>query len=157
LSRGTDSGARIPLQLAQGCVVASIQIDLDDRVLTTFREELLEFVRSSGARGVILDLSGVDVMDGADFRALRDTMRMARLMGASTVLSGLQAGVVSALIDLGVDTAGVVATATLDDAFRTMRERHATSTAGVGTSEDSSGEVPSHDPGWEAETDDPGA
>jgi rsbT antagonist protein RsbS len=100
--------------------VASIQIDLDDRVLATFRDELLEFVRSSGARGVILDLSGVDVMDAADFRALRNTMRMARLMGASTVLSGLRAGVVSALIDLGVDTEGVVATATLDDAFRKM-------------------------------------
>ena len=125
MSRGADSGAGIPLQLAQGCVVASIQVDLDDRVLSTFREELLEFVRASGARGVILDLSGVDVMDGADFRAFRDTMLMARLMGASTVLSGLQAGVVSALIDLGADTEGVVATATLDDAFRIVREQDA--------------------------------
>lgn len=152
-----DSGARIPLQLAQGCVVASIQIDLDDRVLSTFREELLEFVRSSGARGVILDLSGVDVMDGADFRALRDTMGMARLMGASTVLSGLQAGVVSALIDLGVDTEGVVATATLDDAFQTMRELDATSASGEGTSEDSLSEDTSDGMSWEAETDDSGA
>jgi rsbT antagonist protein RsbS len=110
------------LQLAQECIVASIQIDLDDKVLRTFRDELLEFVKSSGARGVILDLSGVDVMDGDDFRALHDTMRMAHLMGAPTVLSGLQAGVVSALIDLGVDTEGVQATATLDDAFQRMRE-----------------------------------
>jgi rsbT antagonist protein RsbS len=151
-----DAGARIPLQLAQGCVVASIQIDLDERVLSAFREELLGFVQSSGARGVILDLSGVDVMDGEDFRALRDTMQMARLMGASTVLSGLQAGVVSALIDLGVDTEGVVATATLDDAFRTMREWDATSIEGEGGPDHSFDQGMSDDTFGEVEADDSG-
>jgi rsbT antagonist protein RsbS len=132
--------------VAQGCVVASIQIDLDDRVLAAFRDELLEFVRSSGARGVILDLSGVDVMDAADFRALRDTMRMAHLMGASTVLSGLQAGVVSALIDLGIDTEGVIATATLDDAFEKMRNRNSGEVTEEGASEDLGEEVETDDP-----------
>jgi rsbT antagonist protein RsbS len=117
-----DRGSRIPLQLAQQCVVASIQVDLDDRVLATFREELLEFLRRSGARGVILDLSGVAVMDREEFGALRDTMRMALLMGATTIVSGMQPGVVSALIDLDADTDGVLATATLDDAFALMRE-----------------------------------
>jgi rsbT antagonist protein RsbS len=117
-----EASSRIPLQLAQGCVVASIQVDLDDEILSSFRDELLEFVRISGARGVILDLSGVEVMDATDFGAIRDTMRMARLMGAVTVLSGLQPGVVSALIDLGADTDGVEATATLDDAFERMRD-----------------------------------
>lgn len=121
----TDHGSRIPLQLAQQCVVASIQVDLDDRVLATFRGELLEFVRRSGARGVILDLSGVTVMDRDEFGALRDTMRMASLMGATTILSGLQPGIVSALIDLEADTVGVLATATLDDAFARMKELQA--------------------------------
>ncbi len=106
-------------------MVASIQVDLDDRVLATFREELLDLVRRSGARGVILDLSGVAVMDTDEFGALRDTMRMARLMGATSIVSGLQPGVVSALIDLGADTDGVLATATLDDAFARMRELQA--------------------------------
>lgn len=118
----SEGAAKIPLQLAQECVVASIQVDLDDRILAGFRTELLEFVRSSGARGVILDLSGVGVMDSVEFQALRDTMRMARLMGATTVVSGLQPGVVSALIDLGIDTDGVEATATLDDAFARLRD-----------------------------------
>jgi rsbT antagonist protein RsbS len=116
----SEAVSKIPLQLAQECVVASIQVDLDDRVLRAFRDELLEFVRASGARGVILDLSGVQVMDAVEFGALRDTMRMASLMGAETVVSGLQPGVVSALIDLGADTHGVEATATLDDAFQRM-------------------------------------
>lgn len=118
----SEAVSRIPLQLAQECVVASIQVDLDDRVLRAFRDELLEFVRASEARGVILDLSGVQVMDAVEFGALRATMRMASLMGAVTVVSGLQPGVVSALIDLGADTHGVEATATLDDAFQRMAQ-----------------------------------
>ena len=123
MNPAADSLSRIPLQLAQGCVVASIQVDLDDRILAAFRDELLDFLQASGARGVILDLSGVDVMDWEDYRAIRDTMRMASLMGAGTVLSGLNAGVVAALIDLGVDTRGVEATATLDDAFSIFRQQ----------------------------------
>ena len=101
-------------------MVASIQVDLDDDVLQGFRQELLELLQSSGARGVILDVSGVSIIDAEDFRALRDTMDMARLMGAATVMSGLQPGVVSALIDLEADTRGVEATLTLDDAFERM-------------------------------------
>ena len=118
MSQGTASG--IPLQLSQECVVASIQVDLDEDVLQGFRQELLELLQRSGARGIILDLSGVSIIDAEDFRALRDTMDMARLMGAVTVMSGLQPGVVSALIDLEADTQGVDATLTLDDAFERM-------------------------------------
>ena len=118
MTAGEDS--RIPLQLSQQCVVASIQVDLDDHVLMAFRRELLELLKTSGARGVILDLSGVNVMDADDFRALRDTMQMARLMGAASIVSGLQPGVVSALIDLDVDIGDVEATLTLDDAYEHM-------------------------------------
>jgi rsbT antagonist protein RsbS len=142
-----DRGSRIPLQLAQQCVVASIQVDLDDRVLATFRGELLEFLRRSGARGVILDLSGTAVMDREEFSALRDTMRMALLMGATTIVSGMQPGVVSALIDLDADTDGVLATATLDDAFALMHEiQSPASDDAVGEPMDAEGsEAVSHD------------
>lgn len=118
MSASGDS--RIPLQLSRSCVVASVQVDLDAEVLLRFRAELLEMLQTSGARGVILDLSGVDVMDFEDFRAVRDTMSMARLMGAETILSGLQPGVVSALIDLEADTRNVEAAHSLDDAFERM-------------------------------------
>ncbi|MHC4924838.1 MAG: STAS domain-containing protein [Planctomycetota bacterium] len=148
----SEAVSKIPLQLAQECVVASIQVDLDDQVLRVFRDELLEFVRTSGARGVILDLSGVQVMDAVEFGALRDTMRMARLMGALTVVSGLQPGVVSALIDLGADTDGVEATATLDDAFHRMWQlrrgedpTELEADGGAGTEEPSLEEGASHD------------
>ena len=111
---------RIPLQVARGCVMASIQIDLTPEVLRQFRIDLLGCVQKSGANGVILDVSGIDILDLDDFNGLRSTMEMAQVMGARTILSGLKPGVVSALIDLGADPEGVNAVLNLDDAFKLL-------------------------------------
>jgi len=108
---------RIPLQVSRNCVIASIQIDMTGDVLVQFRKDLLNQVRDIGARGVILDVSGLQVMDVEDFTGLRQTMEMARVMGAMPVVAGLRAGVVAALIDLGAEVAGVNAAMNLDDAF----------------------------------------
>jgi len=108
---------QIPMQLSRSCVVASLQIDLSERVITRFRKDLLEFLRSTGATSVILDVSGLDVIDGDDFNALKLAMSMAELMGACSVVSGLRPGVVSSLIELGVDTKDINAALDLDDAF----------------------------------------
>ena len=117
-----SSVQRIPLQVARGCVVASIQIDLDPEVLRQFRSDLLERVQESRANGVILDVSGIDILDLDDFNGLRRTMEMAKVMGARPILSGLKPGVVSALIDLGADPEGVTSVLNLDDAFRLLDE-----------------------------------
>jgi rsbT antagonist protein RsbS len=122
--------ARIPLQISRDCIVASIQVDLSETVLRRFRRELLELVQTSGARGVILDVSGIEVMDYEDFGALRRTMAMARLMGATSVLAGLQAGVVSSLVELGAKTEDIVAVMDLDDAFRIMDQPRADTESG---------------------------
>lgn len=113
---------RIPLQVSRNCVVASIQIDLSEDVLQQFRTDLLELLHTSGADGVILDVSGVDVLDVEDFQALKATTEMAALMGARTILSGLRPGVVSALVELDADIEGIEATLNLDEAFRSMDE-----------------------------------
>ena len=111
---------RIPLQVVRGCVVASIQIDLTPEVLRQLRIDLLERVQKSRATGVILDVSGIDILDMDDFNGLRSTMEMAEVMGARPILSGLKPGVVSALIDLGADAESVNAVLNLDDAFRLL-------------------------------------
>ena len=115
-----SSVQRIPLQVARGCVVASIQIDLDPEVLEQFRIDLLECVQKSRANGVILDVSGIDILDLDDFNGLRSTMEMAEVLGARPILSGLNPGMVSALIDLGADPEGVNAVLNLDDAFKLL-------------------------------------
>jgi rsbT antagonist protein RsbS len=109
--------ARIPLQISQSCIVASVQVDLRPEVLANFQSDVLELVRDSGARALIVDLSGVDTIDPEEFDALRRTSDMVRLMGARPILSGLKAGVVSSLVDLDVNLTNIEATRSLDGAF----------------------------------------
>jgi rsbT antagonist protein RsbS len=116
---------RVPISLTHGCIVASIQVDLDDEILRTFRRDLLERIRRENAAGVILDLSGAALMDAEDFEALRGCIAMAELMGARSVVVGLQPGVVSALIDMDVDTDGIEATLDLEEAFSLLRPQDA--------------------------------
>ena len=112
-----NDDTRIPLTVSRGCVVASIQRDLRGAVLQQFRDDLLERLQSSGANGVIIDLSGVSIMDADDFDEVRRTLEMAVLMGARAVLVGLRPGVVSALVQLDVDTGNFDTLLDLDDGF----------------------------------------
>lgn len=107
----------IPLQLSRECIIASVQIDLTDDVVRQFRKKLLELIRESGAKAVILDLSGLEIMDLDDYNVLYDTILMIKVMGAYPVVAGLKAGVVSAIIDLGAKTQDIVGAIDLDMAF----------------------------------------
>jgi rsbT antagonist protein RsbS len=117
---------RVPLQFSQGCVVASIQIDLTEEVLQQFRQDLLERLYETKAKGLIIDLSGVEVMDYEDFKALNTTLSMASLMGAKTILTGFQPGVVSSLVDFNAEIDHLNATLNLDSAFELMKDLNST-------------------------------
>ena len=107
----------VAMQLSRGIVVASIQVDLDDDVLARFREDLLARLHESGSEGVILDVSGLQTLDSEEFAALRRIMDMTGLMGAESVLVGLQPGVVSALIETEADVDGLRTAIDLDAGF----------------------------------------
>lgn len=110
-----EAVGKVPLQLLRGRIVASIQLDLSDAVLRQFQMDLLTYVQASAATGVVLDVSGVDVMDAEEFSALRRAMSMVEVMGARPVLVGLRPGVVSALVELGVDPGDMAAALSIDE------------------------------------------
>jgi rsbT antagonist protein RsbS len=107
----------IPIQLNNNCVIASIQVELNERLIVLFREELLKYIQHVEAKGVILDLSGIELIDYQDFNGMRSIISMIKLMGFETVISGLKPGVVASLIMLNVSMDGIRAAADLDDAF----------------------------------------
>ena len=111
----------VAMQVSRNIVVASIQVDLDDDVLARFREDLLHRIHETCSRGVILDVSGLEILDSEEFAALRRIITMCTIMGAETVLVGLQPGVVSALIETGVDVDGLRAAINLDAAFAMLQ------------------------------------
>lgn len=124
--------ARIPLQISNQCLVASIQVDLTDAVLEQFRDDLLRELQARQAHGVILDLSGIEVMDLSDFDNIRSTISMAGLMGAQAVVCGLRPGVVASLILLGAETDDLNAVRDLDMAFELLGRRAAQRVEGTG-------------------------
>lgn len=116
MSLNTDA-PRIAMQVARNILVASIQVDLGEDVIVRFRDDLLQRLHESGSHGVILDVSGLEVLDAEEFAALRRIITMTRIMGSECVLVGLRPGVVSALVEFGVDTAGLVTAVDLDAGF----------------------------------------
>ena len=119
----SSRGRGIPLQVSRNCVVASIQIDLSDEVLGRLRTDLLQLIQRSGCEAVIMDVSGVQIIDREEFEGLRQTMSMASIMGAAPVLCGLRPGVVASLVELGADVDGIDAAADLDRAFELVEDR----------------------------------
>jgi len=111
----------VAMQVSRNIVVASIQVDLDDDVLARFREDLLHRIHETCSRGVILDVSGLEILDSEEFAALRRIITMCTIMGAEVVMVGLQPGVVSALIETGADVDGLRAAINLDAAFAMLQ------------------------------------
>ena len=114
--------ARVPLQRSMGCLVASVQVDLSEQVISRLADELLTELHLESARGVVFDLSGVSIMDSREFEALRRIEKMVFLMGARTIYAGFKPGVVSALIDLEADVKDIAASRNLDEAFELVAE-----------------------------------
>jgi rsbT antagonist protein RsbS len=90
--------------------------------MTQFRQDLLSLVKASGATRIILDVSGVHVMDLAEFESLQRTVAMAGLLGARSIVAGLRPGVVSALVELDAPLGWVVAALNLEQAFELFQE-----------------------------------
>jgi rsbT antagonist protein RsbS len=107
----------VAMQISRDVVVASIQVDLDDDVLARFQQDLLDRIHEKNSRAAILDVSGLETIDSDEFAALRRIMSMVKIMGAESVLVGLQPGVVSALIEMEADVDGLQTAIDLDAAF----------------------------------------
>lgn len=93
---------RIPILKLHNYLLISIQIDLDDQTALQFQEDLLNKIHKSGATGVVIDLTSVDIIDSFIAKVLGDVVTMSDLMGARVVLTGIQPAVAMTLIDLGI-------------------------------------------------------
>jgi rsbT antagonist protein RsbS len=102
--------------LSQGpYLIASVQTALTDSDLRWLQDGLLEEAGRRRSRGVIVDVSVLDVMDSFATRTLRSLVSMLRLRGVETVLVGIQPSVAIAMVQLGLAMADVVTALDLDD------------------------------------------
>jgi rsbT antagonist protein RsbS len=89
--------------LTQGSyLIASIHTALDDGQLLRFQRDLIQRIGSQRARGVIIDVAALDVLDSFGSRTLRDIARMSRLRGAETVIVGIAPELAVSMVRLGL-------------------------------------------------------
>ena len=97
----------IPLLELRGIVIVSIQTELHDRAAQQLQQRILDRIAESRPSGLLIDVTGLPVVDSFLGRLLRDTALMARMMGVPTALVGLQPAVAITLTELGLDLPGV--------------------------------------------------
>jgi rsbT antagonist protein RsbS len=111
-----SDGPRLFSILRQGpTLLASIHTALDDSQLLRFQEDLVSDIGRYRARGVIIDVAALDVVDSYATRTLRDIAEMARLRGARTVIVGIQPDVAFVMVQLGMHTGRLVTALDLEE------------------------------------------
>lgn len=111
---------QIPILKIGEFLLVSIQIDLQDQTVVALQEDLAEEIVRTGARGVIIDISAVDIVDSFIGRMFSTIAAMSRLMDAETVVVGMRPAVAITLVELGLSLDGVRTALDLEQGMRLL-------------------------------------
>lgn len=98
---------RIPILKMGDFLLVTIQVDMHDRLALTLQEDLTERIVSARGRGVLIDISALEIVDSFIGRMLGNIAGMASLLDAETVLVGMQPAVAITLVELGLSLPGI--------------------------------------------------
>jgi rsbT antagonist protein RsbS len=112
---------RIPILKIGSLLLVSIQVDMHDRLALTLQEDLTQKLADSRARGVIIDISSLEMVDSFIGRMLSNIAGMSKLLGAETVVAGMQPSVAITLVELGLSLKGVRTALTLERGMELLR------------------------------------
>ena len=98
---------RIPILKMGGYLLVSIQVDMHDRLALQLQDDLTSRIADSGARGVLIDISALEMVDSFIGRMLANIAAMSRVLDAETVVVGMQPAVAITLVELGMSLTGV--------------------------------------------------
>jgi len=98
---------RIPIVTLGESLFVTIQVDIDDRLATTLQDDLMERIVATGARGVLIDISSMDMVDSFLGRMFAGIASMSRILDAEVVVVGMRPVVAITLVELGLSLPGV--------------------------------------------------
>jgi rsbT antagonist protein RsbS len=98
---------RIPILKLGRALLVTIQVDMHDRLAMTLEEDLTQKIVETGARGVLIDISALEIVDSFIGRMLDNIAGVSRILDADTVLVGMQPAVAITLVELGLTLSGV--------------------------------------------------
>jgi rsbT antagonist protein RsbS len=98
---------RIPILQMGKFLLVTIQVDMHDRLALTLQDDLTNKIVKAGARGVLIDISSLEVVDSFIGRMIGNIASMSRVLDAQTVVVGMQPAVAITLVELGLSLVGV--------------------------------------------------
>lgn len=110
----------VPVLRLGGVLLVTLQGDLYDSTAEQLRQDIGETVSDSAVNGVVIDLSGVEIVDSFMGRVLSDVAAMTRLLAAQTVVAGMRPAVAITLVELGLTLPGLRTALTTEDALRLL-------------------------------------
>jgi rsbT antagonist protein RsbS len=98
---------RIPILKMGEFLLVTIQVDMHDQLASALQDDLTNKISKVNAKGVLIDISSLDIVDSFIGRMLANTSAMARVLDAQTVVVGMQPAVAITLVELGLDLSGI--------------------------------------------------
>ena len=103
----TVSGDRIPILRMGRCLLVTIQVDMHDQLAMTLQNDLAEAISKHGSKGLLIDISALEIVDSFIGRMIANTAAMSRVLDADTVVVGMQPAVAITLVELGLSLPGI--------------------------------------------------
>jgi len=114
---------RIPILRMGDFLLVTIQLDMHDQLASALQDDLTTKIAEENAKGVLIDISSLDIVDSFIGRMLATTSAMARVLGAETVVVGMQPAVAITLVELGLDLSGVHTALDVEKGMEMLRNR----------------------------------
>ena len=113
---------RIPILKMGDFLLVTIQVDMHDRLAMTLQEDLTDRIVKARARGVLIDISALDVVDSFIGRMLGHIAAMSKILDAETVVVGMRPAVAITLVELGLSLPGIRTALNVDKGMEVLRD-----------------------------------
>jgi rsbT antagonist protein RsbS len=113
---------KIPILRMGELLLVTIQVDMHDRLAMTLQDDLTNRISETGAKGVLIDISSLEIVDSFIGRMLGNIASMSRVLDAQTVVVGMQPAVAITLVELGMSLEGVRTALNVDAGMELLRQ-----------------------------------